>query len=112
MTSRYRRASEKTKAALHRLAVGEGDVRQRLKSAYWVLCQLSETDLPPELQNNLHSIKKELTRFGPETGPDGEIYKKAVDHTMSRIQNRTGRKIAEKIYTLCRDVEYIRKERT
>lgn len=104
---RYRRAREKTRSALHRLAVGDGDVRSRLKRAYWVLRQLSEHDLPVDLHEPFRSILRDLTKYGPEISPDGEVYRRAVDHTMSKIKNSTGRKIAERIYTFSRAVEML-----
>ena len=99
-----RRCREKFHAALYRLAVGEGDVRDRLRSAYRYLRMLSEDEVPPELREEWTSILLALTRHGPEIGPDGEIYQSAIDHTMSRVKNSTGRAIAERIYALARGI--------
>lgn len=96
---RYSRVREKLGAAVYRLAVGEGDVRARLKSAHWVLRQLRAEELPPELREGWESIMRRLTRHGPELHY-GEVFQDAVTHTMSRIKNSTGRVIATDIYTL------------
>lgn len=97
---RYSRVREKLGTAVYRLAVGEGDVRARLKSAHWVLRQLRAEELPLELREGWESIMNRLVRYGPEVLPDGEVFRDAVTHTMSRIKNSTGRAIATDIYGL------------
>ena len=101
--AQYRRCREKFRAAIYRLAVGEGDVRDRLRGAYRYLQILSERDVPPHLREEWASILTSLTRFGPEVDLDGTVYKKAIDHTLSRIRNSTGRTIAERIWVLVRE---------
>ena len=100
-----RRCREKFHASLRRLAVGEGDVRSRLRGAYRYLRMLSPEEVPLALRDEWASILKSLTRHGPETGPDGELYRGAVDNTMTRIRNSTGRAIAERVYALVRQID-------
>lgn len=102
---RFLRAKEKLTDAVYRLAVGEGDVRSRLRRAYLPLRRLSAQDLPEKLQEEWRSILRELTRFGPEMGANSEVWKTAIEHTTSRIRNHTGRKIAERIYWLKSQVD-------
>ena len=102
--AQYRRCREKFRAAIHRLSVGEGDVRDRLRGAYRYLRMLSERDVPPHLRKEWVSILAALTRRGPEVDSDGTVYRKSVDHTLSRIRNSTGRKIAERIWALAREL--------
>ena len=102
--AQYRRCREKVRAAIYRLAVGEGDVRDRLRGAYRYLRMLSERDVPPRLRKEWASILASLTRFGPEVDSDGTPFRKSVDHTLSRIRNSTGRKIAERIWALAREL--------
>ena len=102
--AKNRRCREKFHAAIYSLAVGEGDVRDRLRGAYRYLQMLSEKDVPPHLRNEWASILKTLTRFGPEVDSDGTVYRKSIDHTLSRIRNSTGRKIAERIWVLTREL--------
>jgi len=105
LSTANRRCREKFHAALHRLAVAEGDVRSRLKGAYRHLRCLSEDQVPSDLRAEWIAILKALTRFGPECDPDGTLYQTAIDHTMSRIKNRTGRAMAERIYNLVQEVD-------
>lgn len=100
-TRRYR---EKMNDALYCLAVREGDVRQRLRGAYRVLCVLSLTDVPVSHRQEITSILAACTRLGPELGPDSEVWATSLEHTMRRIKNRTGRRLAERIYRLARDL--------
>lgn len=98
--ARYSRAREKLMDAEYRLAVSEGDVRERLRRAYTPLRRLSAEDLPADLRDEWREILRELTRHGPERDSDGHVWRSSIDHTMSRIRNRTGRRIAERIYRL------------
>jgi hypothetical protein len=100
----YRRCREKFHAAVYRLAVGKGDVRDRLRGAYRYLRMLSERDVPPHLRQEWASILTALMRLGPEVDSDGTIYRKSINHTLSRIRNRTGRRIAERIWALAREL--------
>lgn len=109
MPLRHKRAKEKIRGAVYRLAVGEGDVRSRLVSAYWLLKQLSATDLPPQLLEPWNEVIHDLTLRGPLTGPDGDVWKNACEHTMSHLRNSSGRKIAEKVYALMTGLEHLRR---
>ena len=101
--ARYRRYAEKLRSATYFLAVGEGDVRDRLRRAYKELRSLSNSDIPPHVREEWASILSALTRLGPELDSDGSAWQTSVDHTLSRIRNSTGRKIAERIWALCRE---------
>lgn len=89
--------------AERKLAIGEGNVRERLRGAFRVLRMLREDEIPPDMRTDWSWVMHQLTRLGPDVGTDGTVYKTAVDHTMSRIRNVTGRKIAERIYRLNRE---------
>ena len=102
--AQYRRCREKFHAAIYRLAVGEGDVRDRLRGAYRYLRMLSEHDVPPHLRKEWEAILASLTWYGPEVDSDGTAYRKSMDHTLSRIRNSTGRRIAERIWVLAREL--------
>lgn len=96
----YRRCREKFHRAVYRLAVSEGDVRMRLRFAYSELRQLDAEDVPENLREEFVRIINMLTQRGTELGPTGLVYRSAVDHTLDRMINRTGRKIAERILAL------------
>jgi hypothetical protein len=108
---RYRRCKEKFHAALHHLAVGEGDVRDRLRGADRYLSMLSEEEVPPKLRPEWNDLLLVLNKRGPVHGPDGLVYQNALDHTLSRMRNSTGRKIAERIYTLISRFDWDAKNR-
>ncbi len=65
---------------------------------------LREEEVPPEMRQDFAWIMHQLTRRGPEKDSDGTVYKSAVKHTMSRVRNSTGKRIAERIYRLCRQL--------
>ena len=99
---RYR---EKYYAALYALAVREGDVRQRLRGAHRQLRMLREEEVPVGHRKEWALILGMLVKRGPIRGPAGEVYKSALDHTLDRMRNSTGRKIAERIYSLVRSID-------
>jgi hypothetical protein len=100
MLNSYDRCKEKFERAVYALATGEGDVRSRLEKAYNYLRILRSEDIPSIFRQEFSVILKQLTRFGPEYFPDGTVYRNAIQHTMSRIKNATGKKIAEHIYII------------
>jgi hypothetical protein len=59
---------------------------------------VNSDDLPPELLEDWLWIKGQLTRFGPIYDTNGEVRTGSVEHTLNRIQNVTGQKIAQRIY--------------
>lgn len=95
----------KYNAALYALAVREGDVRQRLRGAYNALQSLREDEVPEDHRKEWALILSMLVKRGPLLGPAGEVYKNALDHTLDRMKNSSGRKIAERIYSLVRKVD-------
>lgn len=98
MKERY--ALEKLRLLIHDLAVEPGDIRRRLKNSYVHISALSIEDLPDHLKSDWAWIKHELTKHGPITDHNGEVIMGSVNHTMGRIRNSTGTKIAKKIYQL------------
>lgn len=99
------RHREKFNAALYYLAVGEGDVRARLRHAYTQLRRLREDEVPAPLRVEWRSILNALTARGPQRASSGDIQKNALDHTLDRMRNTSGRKIAERIYAMVGDAE-------
>lgn len=92
-------------SALYALAVREGDVRQRLRGAHRELRVLREDEVPEDHRKEWALILNMLTKRGPLRGPDGEVYKAALDNTLDRMKNSSGRKIAERIYSLVRSID-------
>ncbi|MFQ5544050.1 MAG: hypothetical protein ACE5FY_06830 [Nitrospiria bacterium] len=96
---------------MYSLATGRGDVRSRLKTAYMGFWVLTEDHFPEEFRDDWKWIKNQLTKFGPLYDNSGErLISYPVEHTLSRIKNKTGQKIAEKIFyigwALCTYDEY------
>ncbi len=110
---RYFYAYEKFSDAIRSLAIGPGDVRQRLRSAYLHFHPVREKHLPEHLQNDYQWVLQQLTRFGPATGRDGKVLRGSMDETLSRIRNSTGTKIAERILHIYHQLNwlYMEKER-
>lgn len=98
---RYR---EKFRRALYCLAVGEGDVRDRLRGAYNQIRLLRDDEVPQGIRLEWLSILEELTRHGALIQSD-VILKDALNHTLSRMRNKTARKIAERIYRIAIDLQ-------
>lgn len=82
------------------LATGQGDVRSRLYFAYLRVGGLTKDDFPKEFQKDWEWIVSELTKYGPTYKPNGDLWQGALEHTLDRIRNSTGRKIAEKIFDI------------
>lgn len=101
------RCREKFNSAVYHLAVTEGDVRRRLRGAYNYLRVLREDEVPLQFRAKWLTIISELNQRGPLRGPNGDVYKSALDHTLDRMRNTSGRKIAERIYSLACQVEEV-----
>jgi len=91
---------EKLNHAIECLATGKGNIKQRLEDAYYIYHPLLTDDFPKALQKDYEWVIKEMTKFGPKLKDDGTVFKGAVPHTMQRIRNNTGEKIAKRIYFL------------
>lgn len=94
---RYR---EKFRRALYYLAVKEGDVRARLRSAYEQLRVLREDELPEEIRAEWKDILHQLTKRGAMIHESGYVINSSLDQTLENMRNKTGRKIAERIYRI------------
>ena len=98
-------ALEKLAQTADFLAVGEGDVRSRLAAAFSIFAYLKVDDFPEHLRKDFEWVIVQLTRFGPRYDHQGKQVEGSVDHTMHRIQNRTGRKIAARLVYLYHEIE-------
>ena len=97
---KYIYAIERLTTALECLATHPGDVRERLSAAYLSFHTLREDDFPPEHQEKWRWVKREMTKFGPMLGPNGEVWRGSVENTMKRVRNGTASKIAKAVYAL------------
>lgn len=88
-------AREKLSQAVYELAKGPGDVRSRLFAAYLVFHPVQPRDLPEELRADYEWIVTMPTRYPKRFEREG-----AINHTLSRMQNRTWVKVAQRIVYL------------
>jgi len=106
----YSYALEKLTNAVRILAVGEGDVRSRLWPAFLEFHTLEPDDLPPDLAPDYEWVIRELTRRPTEQHEWSETMQKwvpegVVPANLRRMINRTGSRIAQKIYDLSTKLE-------
>ena len=99
-------ASEKFSQAVYYLAVGEGDVRSRLRNAYQEFHTVRGDELPAELRPCFEWICHELTKRPEKFPGQGRL-----DATLARIRNSTGSKIAKRIYDFHEQIEGIIRDR-
>ena len=99
-------AHEKLMLAIHSLATGPGDVRERLVHAFTIFHTLRKENFPEELQSDWEWVHEQLTKYGPIYNEKGEPIIGAVQNTCSKIKNSTGVKIAEKILEIYTYLEW------
>ena len=78
--------------AAYVLAIGPGDVRSRLKDAYYSLALVQQEHLPPELRKDFEWVMKSLTKPKARHSQESDL-----DMTLHYMQNRTGARIAQRI---------------
>lgn len=103
----YSYAKGKLRSTIYSLAIGPEDIRKRLAQAYHGFFTLKKEDFPEKLQSDWEWIQKELTKFGPILREDESVFKGSVEHTCSKIKNKTGVKIAQKLLDIYLDLENI-----
>ena len=90
---------EKLTNAMESLTLGPGDIRSRLITAHQCMFTLREDDFPSYLPAEWSWIKRQLTKYGPVVGPNGQ-FRDSVENTMRKVRNQTGVRIAERISKL------------
>ena len=101
-----RYARDKFENAVYALAVGPGDVRSRLYSAFVELLIVTPDDLPSSLRRRYRSVRSRLSKHEAR-GREGRVLA-----TLSRMRNATGAKIAKDIVTLYHQLdEYVQNSR-
>src|SRR5258706_1030933 len=90
------------RGAVRGMAVGEGDVRARLRGAYNVIYPVRPSELPPPLDAHLAWIIAELTKREARHPWEG-----TVEATLAQIRRSTGRKIAERILVIAHALEIL-----
>src|SRR2546427_11381796 len=86
-------AREKFYRAVYALATGEGDVRSRLSMAYLALMATPPSVLPEHLRGDFEWVLGKLTARPKKFPWEGRL-----DATLRAMNNKTGVKIAERIF--------------
>jgi len=102
---KYNYAKRLIDEATHELCTGPNDVRSRLKSAYEHIYVLNEKNFPDDLKDKWTNIHSELSKFGPWNNSEGKQIEGAIPHTLRRIKNSTGSKIANLIWELYEELK-------
>ena len=106
MKTNYSYADGKLRETIYSLAVDPDDIRKRLARAYGAfLFILKKEHFPEKLQSDWEWIQKELKKFGPVIREDGSVFRGSVEHTCSRIKNKTGVKIAKRLLDMHLNLE-------
>jgi hypothetical protein len=88
-------ALEKLNRALYHLAVGPGDIRERLRSAAPELAYIRVASLPEGIREEFEAIIADLTKKAPERWQDGRF-----EATLFGMRKATGARLAERLWAL------------
>lgn len=88
-------AQGKFHEAIRAMAVGAGDVRERLRSAWLIIHVVRSDDLPVPLKEHLAWVHEELTWREARHSHEGTL-----DATVYQMRRSTGAKIAKRILAL------------
>jgi hypothetical protein len=99
-SNRYDYTVEKLTTAISVFVLHPGDARARLNDAFLSFHTLQDKDFPPHLLKKWQWVMFEITKFGPLLNHKGDVWRGSVEHTMSRIHNKTASKIIKVIYEL------------
>ena len=102
-------ALQKLRLAIDILATGEGETKERMRSAYpSELHLIQDDDVPERLKNRWIGIRKAILGKGPRRNTSGEVYVSAIDNTLKRRWRRTVAKAASDMIDLeCRLEGYL-----
>src|SRR5262245_34961142 len=103
----FRYAKEKLSGTIQYLATAPGDARDRMSKAYLGFHTLKGDDFPEPLRKRWTWVMAQMTKYGPYFNPydKGHLITGSVEHTMSRIKNKTAAKIAKEIFDLNWELE-------
>ncbi len=104
-------ALEKLGTIYYKLAVGEGDVKQRLCDVQIELLCVTKPDLQTDLQAEWEGILNTLTRRGPIKDVKGQNMIGAIPNTLRGMRKETASKIAKRLIELYYKVKSSNNER-
>jgi hypothetical protein len=85
---------EKLYQATHGLAVGQGNIKERLFNAFLSLNVLHDDDFPAELQESFGALVEQITRVEPRGGEG------TIQATINTIDDDEAAQMAETIVSL------------
>ena len=91
---------EKLLQAERSLALGEGDMRSRLSSAFLCFHTLMETDFPEDLKPEYRWIMSKLTAREPYYDYEGKVQVGSVARSCQSMRNKTAASIDERLLHL------------
>lgn len=95
-------AAEKFGGLSRYLAVGPGDARERLISAFWSFHVIRPKDLPPPLRGHLEWVYKQITRRPARHRMEG-----SVEASVRTMKNATAAKILERLVDLADAIDVL-----
>lgn len=100
MSIQYQYAKCRVAEGIQELCVSSGDVRSRLLVSNDAMSSLNTSHFPEHLKQKWDSITRMMNKYGPATNFEGVMCQGSVAHTMRRIKNATGVKIATELWEL------------
>jgi len=88
-------AAEKFSGLTRSLAIGEGDARERLISAFWTFHVIRPEDLPPPLRKHLAWVYAQITKRAARHRWEG-----VVEGTVRTMKNATAAAVLERLVDL------------
>lgn len=106
MIHKYSKAKSALSSVVEILSTYPGDIRSRLKCAFPEIDSIVTDNLPDEFVDDWKYIMCGLKKFGPKYDSLGRVCTGSVEHTMNRIKNSTGTKIADRIYYIYYELNF------
>jgi len=99
---------EKLYEIIKYLATANGDMRQRLKIMSVEIALLDQESFPDNLKNKWKYVENKLYKYPPKNNWNNTREEmSSIEHSLSKIQNRTACKVAEIIFELWEDINSI-----
>lgn len=95
-SSKYRYTNEKLSAAINKLTVGEGDIKERMLSIRLVFFQFGESSFPDFLRADWGQLKRTITGGVPLKHNDQVMFD-SIESYMVKKRKKTVAKLAEKL---------------
>ena len=103
----YTRTREILSTIVAFLATAKGDMRERLKIMSVEISQLTTDDFPSSLKNKWDFVETKLSKYPAKFNWNQSRQEMgSIEHSLSRMHNRTACKIAQNIYELYEEFHF------